>query len=49
MAERNIVPSLTCGESPSTEQKHKHNKLAEVSKFFGGKIQTDILLKILKK
>jgi rhodanese-related sulfurtransferase len=35
-----LFPTCTCGESPSTEQKHKHNKLAEVSKFFGGQINS---------
>ncbi len=35
-----LFPVCSCGESPTTEQKHKHSKLVEVSEFFGGKIQT---------
>lgn len=34
-----LFPSCTCDEKPSKEQLYKHNKLAEVSKFFGGKLQ----------
>jgi rhodanese-related sulfurtransferase len=44
-----LFPVCTCGESPSTEQKHKHNMLAEVSKFFGGKIQTDNIVENTEK
>lgn len=36
-----LFPACTCGDNPTPEQVHKHNKLAEVSKFFGGKIQTN--------
>jgi rhodanese-related sulfurtransferase len=36
-----LFPACNCNENPSTAQLHKHNKLAEVSKFFGGKIQTE--------
>lgn len=35
-----LFPVCTCGENPTIEQKHKHAKLAEVSKYFGGKMQT---------
>lgn len=34
-----LFPNCTCGINPTIEQKHKHNKLAEVSEFFGGKMQ----------
>ncbi|MBK8943855.1 MAG: rhodanese-like domain-containing protein [Ignavibacteriae bacterium] len=36
-----LFPKCDCGENPSVEQKHKHDKLAEVSKYFGGNIQTN--------
>ncbi|MBK7105742.1 MAG: rhodanese-like domain-containing protein [Ignavibacteriae bacterium] len=36
-----LFPKCDCGENPSAEQKHKHDKLAEVSKYFGGNIQTN--------
>lgn len=42
--EQILFPVCTCGENPSVEQQHKHNKLAEISKFFGGKMQTDKIL-----
>jgi len=35
-----LFPQCTCGVNPSVEQKHNHNKLAEVSKFFGGGMQS---------
>lgn len=35
-----LFPNCKCGINPSKEQLHKHNKLAEVSKFFGGKMQS---------
>jgi rhodanese-related sulfurtransferase len=35
-----LFPACTCGESPTKEQQHKHDKLTAVSNFFGGKIQT---------
>jgi len=36
-----LFPTCTCGINPTKEQRHKHNKIAEVSIFFGGKIQTN--------
>jgi rhodanese-related sulfurtransferase len=36
-----LFPSCSCGETPTIEQQHEHNKLAEISKFFGGKLQTE--------
>ena len=36
-----LFPTCSCDPIPTKEQQHKHNKLAEVSKYFGGKIQTD--------
>lgn len=35
-----LFPKCDCGENPTDEQKHKHDKLAEVSKYFGGSMQT---------
>lgn len=35
-----LFPTCTCDVNPSVEQKQKHNKLAEVSKFFGGGMQS---------
>ena len=35
-----LFPKCTCDVNPSEEQKHNHNKLAEVSKFFGGGMQS---------
>lgn len=37
-----LFPKCTCGENPTIEEQHKHNKLAEISKFFGGELQTNI-------
>ncbi|MFZ1289546.1 MAG: rhodanese-like domain-containing protein [Melioribacteraceae bacterium] len=36
-----LFPKCDCGENPTIEQKHKHDKLAAVSKYFGGNIQTN--------
>ena len=35
-----LFPKCTCGTNPSTEQKHHHAKLAELSKYFGGKMRS---------
>ncbi len=35
-----LFPKCTCGINPSAEQKHHHAKLAELSKYFGGKMRT---------
>jgi len=35
-----LFPNCTCEINPTSEQKHHHAKLAEVSKFFGGSIQS---------
>ena len=37
-----LFPFCTCDENPSPEQLHKHGKLSEISKFFGGALQTDV-------
>jgi len=34
-----LFPTCLCDENPTKEQLHKHGKLAEVSKYFGGKMQ----------
>ncbi|MCB0744956.1 MAG: rhodanese-like domain-containing protein [Ignavibacteriales bacterium] len=36
-----LFPSCTCDENPTIEQKHKHDKLAEVAKYFGGELRTE--------
>ncbi len=35
-----LFPTYVLGDNPTKEQLHKFDKLSEVSKFFGGKIQT---------
>lgn len=35
-----LFPACVCETNPSVEQTHKHNKLAEISKFFGGNMQS---------
>ena len=40
--EKILFPVCSCDENPTKEQNHKHNKLKEVSKFFGGKIQVNM-------
>ncbi len=35
-----LFPKCTCGINPSAEQKHHHAKLAELSKYFGGKMRS---------
>ena len=34
-----LFPSCACDTDPTKEQLHKHDKSAEISKYFGGKIQ----------
>ena len=36
-----LFPACVCEPIPTTEQQHKHNKLAEVSKYFGGSLRSD--------
>lgn len=38
--EQILFPKCTCEENPSIEQKQHHAKLAEVSKYFGGKLRS---------
>lgn len=38
-----LFPNCNCGDNPSIEQEHKHDKIAKVSEFFGGKIQNTTL------
>lgn len=35
-----LFPACVCETNPSVEQTHKHNKLAEISKYFGGNMQS---------
>ncbi|MCW8850466.1 MAG: hypothetical protein OQJ81_10850, partial [Melioribacteraceae bacterium] len=35
-----LFPTCGCDQIPTKEQQHKHNKLAEVSKYFGGSMQS---------
>lgn len=35
-----LFPTCGCDPNPTKEQQHKHNKLAEISKYFGGSMQT---------
>ena len=43
-----LFPISDLGENPTAEERHKHDKLAEVSKFFGGKIQTEAIVRTEK-
>jgi rhodanese-related sulfurtransferase len=36
-----LFPQCTCGTNPSIEQKQHHAQLAELSKFFGGKMRSE--------
>lgn len=38
--ERILFPTCGCDPIPTKEQQHKHNKLAEISKYFGGSMQS---------
>lgn len=35
-----LFPTCGCDPNPTIEQQHKHNKLTEVSKYFGGSLQS---------
>jgi rhodanese-related sulfurtransferase len=40
-----LFPACNCGENPTVEQLHKHDQKTEVSKFFGGYMQTGSIVK----
>ena len=37
-----LFPNCNCGDNLTIEQKHKHDKIAKVSEFFGGKMQNSM-------
>ena len=44
-----LFPACGCDPIPTKEQKHKHAKLAEVSKYFGGSLQSGSISESTKK
>ncbi len=37
-----LFPNCTCGDNPNDDQKHNHEKLAEISNYFGGKLKSGL-------